>query len=187
MKNWPFGVGHCGCPTPIGALKTVLPFLISVTLNVLVRDPQPGVDRLQLAQRRLRHPAGRPVRADRQPHAQPHLLLDRRAVEHQHEVVGALGRLQRELRHLPAPTPSAARARSPPSRRTRSTTSCPAGSRARSSPPEPAPRPRERPRPRVLPSCRALELSRSPSARAGRPPAGPAGPSGARRPSTPPP
>ena len=36
MKNWPFGVGHWDCPTPTRALKTVLPFLISVILKARV-------------------------------------------------------------------------------------------------------------------------------------------------------
>ena len=149
MKNWPFGVGHCGCPTPIARAEDRLAVLDQRDLEGLGVDPQPRVDRLQVAQRASPAPS-RSSRSGGSAAARAASPSSRRrAVEDQHEVVGPLrGTCLVSLATLRADF-FAARARSPPSRRRRSTTSCPAGSRARSSPRGPAPRPRARPRPRV--------------------------------------
>ena len=95
MKNSPFGVGHCGWPTPTRALNTFLPALTSVILS-LVSILHPAVDRLQFAERVLRHPARGAVGPDGSrtfSHTRPGVG---RAGEDEHEVVRAL-RLEREL------------------------------------------------------------------------------------------
>src|SRR3954468_5540485 len=56
-------------------------------------DLQPGVERLQLAQRVFRHPALGPIRPDRQAHPIPGaVLLVGRAREHEHDLVGGVRR-----------------------------------------------------------------------------------------------